>query len=817
MPKECDVVQGALADLKILECAQFISGPYCAKLMADLGAEVIKIEAPGLGDRARGYGPFPQDIPHPEKSGLFIYLNSNKKGITLDLRTTRGMTIFKELVSGADILVENNPPQVMKRLGLNYETLKEVNPRLIMTSLTPFGQTGPYRDYKATELITFHMSGMGHGTPGVVDDPEKEPPLKGGGHQAGFLTGLTAALLTMCAVFARQGSGLGQHIDLSEQEATASLVRGAVAWLSYGNLNYSRASKERPALQRPFMGIMPCKNGYISLVAIEDFHWNNLMNVLGNPDWAEDEICRSRLTRAEHSDILEPRLLEWTMQRTKEEIAPLLQAAHIPCFPVNTIQEAVNSPHLAERGFFVDIDHPEAGKIKAPGAPVKFAQTPWRLRFPAPTLGQHNEEILGHRREYAKTDLVKMKSAVAMQKLPLEGIRVIDFSWAIVGPHATQWMAVMGAEVIRIESSLRSGLFRRVDIGADGKPGLNREAPFNTYNYAKKSCTLNMARPKALEIAKELIKISDVVVDNYAYGVMERMGLGYANLKQLKSDLVVLSSSIPGRSGPDREYFGWGPAGVAFTGLNHMTGYPQGKPERMGGAYPDPLGALYGFFAILAALHHRSKSGEGQFIDLSVYEVVLAQLPEAVLDYAMNGKVRGRVANRDDFMAPHGVYRCRGEDKWVAIAVSSDEEWQALCHAMGDPPWSREERFSSALSRWQYQDELDRLIEGWTTEHSHYEVMEMLQRAGVAAGPSLSPQELMSDPHLKERGFFLEMDHPEVGRRLMVGLPARLSSNPFLNYEHSPLLGEHNQYVFGELLGLSPGELSRLEEEGVIC
>ncbi len=194
------MVQGALYDLKILEYAQFISGPYCAKLMADLGAEVIKVEAPGLGDRARRYGPFPQDIPHPEKSGLFIYLNSNKKGITLDLHTTTGMKIFKELVRWADILVENNPPQFMKRLRLNYETLKEVNPRLIMISITPFGLTGPYRDYKTTELITFHMSGLGYETPGSVDDPEKEPPLKAAGHQASFLGGTMGALLTLFAL-----------------------------------------------------------------------------------------------------------------------------------------------------------------------------------------------------------------------------------------------------------------------------------------------------------------------------------------------------------------------------------------------------------------------------------------------------------------------------------------------------------------------------------------------------------------------------------------------------------------------------------------
>jgi crotonobetainyl-CoA:carnitine CoA-transferase CaiB-like acyl-CoA transferase len=404
-----------------------------------------------------------------------------------------------------------------------------------------------------------------------------------------------------------------------------------------------------------------------------------------------------------------------------------------------------------------------------------------------------------------------------MQKLPLDGIRVVDLSWAIAGPYASQWMGVMGAEIIRIESSLRPGLLRRIDIGADGKPGLNREPAFNAYNYGKKSCTLNLARPVAIALIKELIKISDVVMDNFAFGVMERLGLDYPSLRELKPDIIVLSISILGRTGPKKEYFGWGPTGLAHTGLLYMTGYPESEPKRIGGAWPDPMASMYSAFAVLAALHHRERTGEGQFIDVSMGETVITQIPEAVMDYTLNGRVRGRVANRDDFMAPHGVYRCHGEDKWVAIAVSSDEEWQALCHAMGDPPWCCEERFSNALSRWHHQEELDRLIEGWTRNHSHYEVMEMLQRAGVAAGPSLSASELVDDPHLKERGLFVEIDHPEVGRRRMVGLPVRLSSNLPLNYEHAPLLGEHNQYVFGELLGLAPDEVAHLMEEGVIC
>lgn len=346
---------------------------------------------------------------------------------------------------------------------------------------------------------------------------------------------------------------------------------------------------------------------------------------------------------------------------------------------------------------------------------------------------------------------------------------------------------------------------------------MNRETSFNAYNYAKKSITLDLARPKAVEVVRELVKISDAVVENFAYGVMERLGLDYPSLSQLKPDIIVLSVSILGRTGPHQQYLGWGPTGLACTGLPYMTGHPQGPPRRVGGAWPDPLSAQYGAIALLAALHYRTKTGEGQFIDLSMVETVVAQLPEAVIDYVWNRRVPGRMGNDHQVMAPHGCYRCQGDDKWVAIAVCTEEEWQALARAMGDPPWWREERFSNPLARWRHRRELDGHIEAWTRDRTAYQVMEALQTAGVPAGPSLNAAELMHDRHLQQRGFFVTIDHPEVGKRLMASLPAKMSANTQLNYRHSPVLGEHSREVFGELLGLAPNEIAHLMEEGVIC
>ena len=401
---------GILSDLKVVEYAHFISGPYCGKLMADLGAQVIKVEEPGFGDEARKAGPFPNDIPHPERSGLFLYLNTNKVGVTLGLRTSEGLKVFKELVKDADILVENNPAKVMTELGLDYESLHKVNPRLVVTSITPFGQTGPYRDYKATDLVSYQMGGLGYHTPGFVKWPDEEPPLKAAGHQADFLAGLTAAVASMHAIFARQATCQGQHVDVSEHEAVASIVFGNIARYFYGKQIPNRLARA------PDMAavVLPCKNGYFCIVAMEERQWQTWMEIMGNPDWATNELFKDRTSRATHWDTLEPLLREWTMQHTKEEICQLAQARRVPITPVNGVEEIVKSQQLVARDFFVEIEHTEAGKVAYPSLPYKFSETPVAIKRRAPLLGEHNEQVFCQLLGYMREDLAKMRRAAVI-------------------------------------------------------------------------------------------------------------------------------------------------------------------------------------------------------------------------------------------------------------------------------------------------------------------------------------------------------------------------------------------------------------------
>ena len=411
----------ALADLKVVEYADFISGPFCAKLMADLGAEVIKIEEPSLGDTARRTGPFPNDIPHPERSGLFLYLNANKRSIALNPQTTTGASIFKELVKTADILIENMPPSTMEKLGLDYQSLRQINPGLIMTSVTPFGQFGSYSHYLANDLICCQMSGLAYHTPGGgVDSPEGDPPLKPGGRQSDYIAGSTAAAATMFAVIARQSLGVGQHLDVSQQESIACFLRHQVPFYTYDPEGaYQRAFGSRARIRRGAFGYLPCKDGYVINGSREEYQWRPLIGLAAGDKWEQDERFKGALEgefdlatfMLEWGESVRSVLVEWTMKHTTEEVTAAAQSKGIPIVPCNMTEDLFESPQLAEREFFVEIDHPETGKLSYPGAPYQLSETPWRVDRPAPLLGQHNEEILCGRLGYSKEDLVRLRES----------------------------------------------------------------------------------------------------------------------------------------------------------------------------------------------------------------------------------------------------------------------------------------------------------------------------------------------------------------------------------------------------------------------
>jgi CoA:oxalate CoA-transferase len=394
------MAETALDGLKVLEYCQMISGPYCGKLLADLGAEVIKVEEPPAGDPARTRGPFPGDVPHPEKSGLFLYLNTNKLGITLNPRTTSGRQVFQRLAEQADILIEDQPPGEMADLGLDYASLSAINPRLIFTSITPFGQTGPYRDYKSYHLNLYHASGHSSFFYVAPKERRKEPPVVAGGEVADYDGGLAAAVASLAALFARLTTGQGQHIDISKFEALLALERVVVA--RFAN------TPEPPPWPGMVGGLLPSGDEHVVITAVQNHQWQGLMELMGNPAWAQDENCRDETTRSQHRDDIQPLLEEWMAQHPKEELYHKGQSFGVPIGPVRTVAEIASWPQARQRGFFAQLDHPQAGRLEYPTAAYKMSETPWRGERAAPLLGEHNQQVYCGRLGYSKEQLARM-------------------------------------------------------------------------------------------------------------------------------------------------------------------------------------------------------------------------------------------------------------------------------------------------------------------------------------------------------------------------------------------------------------------------
>jgi crotonobetainyl-CoA:carnitine CoA-transferase CaiB-like acyl-CoA transferase len=396
----------------------------------------------------------------------------------------------------------------------------------------------------------------------------------------------------------------------------------------------------------------------------------------------------------------------------------------------------------------------------------------------------------------------------------LKGVRIADFGWVLAGPYSTMLLSYLGAEVIKIETRKRPDEQRIARRGGDTQD-LESSTNFLECNLGKLSVTLNLSTEKGLALAKRVVSVSDVVMENMRPGVMDKLGVGYKDLVKVKEDIIMLSVSGYGATGPYRSYTAYAPCFASFGGLAHLTGYPDDLPNTMTSSCDTRAGTAAAF-AIVMALNIRRKTGQGQYIDLSSSEYLAAMIGDQLMDYAMNGRSPTRMGNHDAIMAPHNCYRCKGEDKWISIAVATDLEWESLCKAMGNPEWTHEATFADAYSRWQNQDRLDSLLQDWTQNYDAYELMKLLQGGGVAAMPSVNASELFSDPHNVARENIVEVQHPVIGKKMVIAPPWKMSETPATIQRTAPLLGEHNDYVLGDLLGLSEDEIAQLMEEKVV-
>ena len=402
-----------------------------------------------------------------------------------------------------------------------------------------------------------------------------------------------------------------------------------------------------------------------------------------------------------------------------------------------------------------------------------------------------------------------------MAKSVLDGVMVIDFGQILAGPITTKYLAALGATVINIESTTRHNAIRATTPYKDNIPGLNRSGYFALYNANKYSITLDLKHPKGIEVVKRLIAKADIVSDNFVPGVMARLGLSYEDLKKIKPDIIMVSLSIQGQTEPYSQQRGLGTALAGFAGFTHITGWPDRDPAQVYGAVTDLIAPPFAVVGILGALLYRHRTGKGQYLDLSQNEASLQFLAPLLVDYLVNGKIAGRTGNSCAYAAPHGVYRCKGDDRWCAIAVFTDAEWEAFCRVLGNPAWAKHPKFSTLSDRKANEDELNKLVEAWTSNFNPEEVMTLMQADGVAAGIVQNSRDLIEDPQLKSRNYYRWLEHPEIGLCPHMGESFELSKTPVELRTPAPCLGEHNEYVCCQLLGMSTEEFAQLFAEGV--
>jgi len=793
---------GSLTGLRVLDVTGGMGG-YCGLLLANLGAEVILIEPPA-GNVTRRQGPFKNDSPYKERSLCFAAYHTNKRGIVLDLDSHEGRGTFEDLVQAADVLIQDNPGE-LARLGLGHGTLQTVNPRLIVTSITGFGLSGPYANFKAPNIVVFAMGGLMN----LCGHPER-PPLVGPCELAYRLGSVHAAFGTLVALYNRRSTGRGEHVEVSLQDVLVAdpFLRLISRYSVTGEIPQRTGHTQPTTVAETYK----CKNGYVRIFVNQPDHWRRFVEWLGSPaeltESGLEDVQKRFPLRPVIDQMVEARLVDYDTQALFEEF----QSRRLAAAPINPPSEFLADEQTKHRAFLAEVRHTHLGRHKFPGDPYQLSESPWQIARAAPTLGadQGMVETVFARPSTWLQELRHASPVAGKLALPFAGIRVISFPTGIVGPALASLLAEHGAQVIAIEAG---HVLRSPQRGQRWQVASNLES-----NRNRQRVTINMKHPEGLALAKRLIALADVVAENFSARVMASWGLDYPRMKEIREDIILASLQAFGQTGPWRDYVSFGPILMAFSGMTYLWRDP--GIERPGAAsqtaFPDYIAPSFGALAILAALHYRSRTGKGQYIDLSQAESAASLLAPAYLEWLITGREPQPQGNFSPHAAPHGCYRCKGDDRWCVISIERQEEWERFCELVGHREWADDPRFVDIAARVTHRKELDALVESWTRQQTPHQVMLILQRDGIAAGVVQTAEDLYRDPHLRERGFAREVHHAQVGWVTRVGPSARLALGKVTRDEIAHIAGEDNEAVFGELLGLPKQKIDELVERGVL-
>ncbi|MEM7095673.1 MAG: CoA transferase [Actinomycetota bacterium] len=804
-----DVAEGMLAPYRVIDLTD---GPaeLSAFMFAGLGADVIKVEPPG-GNRSRYAAPLAEGEPDGLASLAFHAWNRGKRSVVLDLDDVGDRERFLELVESADFLFEDAGPGKLDTLGLGAEVLRSRQPELIHVAISPYGQDGPYADFLATDLTLAAMGGQ----MAVTGDPDRRP-VRITVPQTWLHASAEAALGAMAAHHRRLTTGEGQFVDMSVQTAVFWTGLNAMIRYAIDGKNNDRVGTELHLATMSSPLVQPAADGEVCMLPTGATLQGLLPWMLETgavtQEWVDAEDWETHERRRLDGDPLVhgPEVVLETVQRfteglTKAELFAGGVERGITLMPVQTASDVVAMEHLEVREYWEDVTLPSGRVLKAPGPFVKSSVAPVTWERGAPALGEHTDEVLSAL-SGASNSAPGPVVVTGERGLPLEGLKVVDFAWIGVGPITGKSLADHGATVVRVEAEEPPDRLRLVGPFTDGEIGINRCQFFGSFNTSKKSLHLNLKHPAGIEVAKQLLTWCDVALDSFVAGTLNRLGLGYDVARELNPGIVMVETCLFGQTGPCAPLAGYGYHAASISGFYEVTGWDDRAPGGPWNAYTDTIAPRFLTTAIYAALDHRRRTGEGQYIDQAQMESALHFLGPQLLDVQVSGTSARRSGNFDAERVPHNSFPCAGDDQWCAIAIESAEQWAALCRTIGAADWADDAACSTAEQRRDCLDEIEARISEWTREHDPQECMRILQAAGVPAGAMQRSSDTLADPQLAHRNFFRPMMHPEMGEVPYEGHQYRIAGYDNGPIAPAPCLGEHTFEVLTEILGIDTDE-----------
>jgi crotonobetainyl-CoA:carnitine CoA-transferase CaiB-like acyl-CoA transferase len=768
-------VTGALDGLRVVELASGITGPFAGKLLLDLGAEVVKIEPPE-GDSLRRWGPFPDKVVDLERSGLFEYLNAGKRGLTLDLTREEDRAEAQRLVGTAHLLIE-----------CGSGVAKVEHPGLVVARISNFGRHGPMRNREATPLTMQAAGGW------ISNRDPRRPPVQAGARISEYVAGAYAALGALTALRCRcESSTEPIEVDVSVMEALMStLPYPMLAVEKMRNMGIVPTGRGGPML-----GVVRVSDGWVGINCLTGQHWLDVCDMVGLPEFGEHQVAvmHGAPERAEFFDKAQ----QWLDEQTVTGIVELSQAMRIPAAPVSDGASVLTCPQYVARSSFLDAGG-DGRSFRRPGAPYRLSKTPVPNPRPAPRLGSSGPFEFS----CPATDSGAGLSPFA----PFDGLTVLDLSTFWAGAYLTCYLGAFGADVIKVESIQRPDGFRYSGaFPTEGDDWYERSVMWQGTNLNKRDVTLNLTTEAGREVVRELVARADVVVENFSPRVVEHFGLDYDSVAAIKPDVIMVRMPGFGLEGPWRDYVGWALNIEQMSGMSAATGYPDGPPTDLQGP-ADPIVGVHATIALLAALDHRRRTGEGQLIEVAQIEVGAAVVAEPVIEYSMNGEVPPRVGNRHRGYL-QGVYPT-ADDAWVALSVRDDADWAQLVDAIDDPELLGTQRPSS-------HEGFDGVVSAWTSTRSAADVVDALVARHVPAERVMTPDRMYDVEQLDARGYYEVLEHPLSGPLRFPGWPFRMTPGPPHHHRWAaPTLGRDNDAVLSEL-GVTDDQIAALREQFVI-